>query len=68
MRRTAFGDLLLADDQRRQEPHDVVAGRDGQQFFAAQCVDKLAAWRPVARSPSSSPSPRTSAMTRGTDP
>ena len=32
----------LADDQRRQQPHDIVAGRDGDHFLGAQRIDQFA--------------------------
>ena len=38
----ALGDLRLADDQRRQQPHDVVAGGDGDHLLGAQRIDELA--------------------------
>ena len=40
--RDRLGDLGLADDQRRQQAHDIVAGADGQQLLGAQRVDQLA--------------------------
>ncbi len=40
--RDAFGDFLLADDERRQQAHDIIAGGDREHFFGAQRVDKLA--------------------------
>ena len=40
--RDGLGDLGLADDQRRHQPRDIVAGADGQQLLGAQRVDQLA--------------------------
>ena len=40
--RDRLGDFLLADDERRQQPHDVVAGGDGDHLLGAQRVDQLA--------------------------
>ena len=39
--RDRLGDLVLADDQRRQQPHDIVAGGDRDHFLGAQFVDHL---------------------------
>ncbi len=39
--RDAFGNLLLVDDQRRQQPHDIVAGGDGNHLLGAQRIDEL---------------------------
>src|SRR5262249_36151848 len=39
--RDAFGDLLLADDQRRQQPYDIIAGGDRDHFFGAERIDEL---------------------------
>ena len=33
--------LLLAHDERRQQPHDVVAGRGRDHFLCPQLVDEL---------------------------
>ena len=38
----AFGDFLLADDERRQQAHDIVAGRDREHLFGAQRIDQFA--------------------------
>ncbi len=35
-------DIGLLDDERRQQPHHIVAGRDGEQLFGPQGVDQLA--------------------------
>ena len=40
----ALGDLGFADDQRRQQPHHVVAGGHRQQVLGAQRVDKFGVW------------------------
>ena len=34
-------DFVLADDQRRHQPHDIVAGRDREQILVAQRLDQL---------------------------
>ena len=36
-----FGDFLLVDNERRQQPHDVIAGRHRDHLFGAQRVDQL---------------------------
>ena len=41
-RADALGDFLLADDQRRQQPHHVVAGGDRDHLLGAQRVDQFA--------------------------
>ena len=61
----AVGDVGLVDDQRRQQPHDIVAGRDRQHLFVAERRDHRRCSAPRRRSPSSRPSPRTSAITDG---
>ena len=43
--RDSLGDFFLADDQRRQQPHDVVAGGDREHLFGAQLVDHLGGLR-----------------------
>ena len=63
IRRDRLGDLVLADDQRRQQPHHVVAGRDRDHLLGAQRVDQLARSARSQRRPTSRPSPRTSAIT-----
>ena len=42
MPRDRLGHLGLADDQRRQQAHDVVAGADREQLLVAQRVDQIA--------------------------
>ena len=37
-----LADFGFADDQRRQQTHDVVAGRDREQLLLAQRLDQLA--------------------------
>ena len=39
--RDRLGNLVLADDQRRQQPHHVVAGADRDHFLGAQFVHHL---------------------------
>ncbi len=60
-----LADLGLADDQRRQQAHDVVAGRHGQQVLGRAARRRSRGSAPCARRPSSRPSPRTSAITAG---
>ena len=38
-----LGDFRLAHDQRRQQPHHIVARRDGDHLLGAQRVDQFAA-------------------------
>ena len=40
-----FGNFLLADDQRRQQPHHIVAGGDRDHLLGAQFVDHLGGLR-----------------------
>ena len=39
MRADRLGDLALADDQRRQQPHHIVAGGDRDHLLGAQFID-----------------------------
>ena len=39
--RDRLGDFVLADDQRRQQPHHIVAGGDRDHLLGAQFVDHL---------------------------
>ena len=41
----SFGNFFLADDQRRQKTHHVVAGADGDHLFRAQLVDHFGGLR-----------------------
>ena len=36
-----LADLAVADDQRRQQPHHVVASRHREQVLGTQCIDKF---------------------------
>ena len=40
--RDRLGDFRFADNERRQQSHDVVAGGHGDHLLGAQRVDKLA--------------------------
>ena len=41
----SFGNLFLADDKRRQQPHHIVASGDRKHFFCAQLVNHFGGLR-----------------------
>ena len=40
--RNALGDLLLADDERRQQADDIIPGAHGEHVFGARRIDQFA--------------------------
>src|SRR3974390_909729 len=46
----ALGHFLLADNERRQQAHDIVAGADRQHLLCSDRIDEFAGWynRPQA--------------------
>ena len=59
----AFGDFLLGDDERRQQPHDIVAGGNDQNLLARSAASAKSAGGTFSLSPTIRPSPRISSMT-----